>query len=273
MRYIQTYKASKARLIFSNRHSLLGRPACLVCVLLFLACAVPFAQENILLTEHDQYLLEIGDIAMIRGEAIILSLGNKCPNCPRESEIQISLRILGNRFSALVQLDRERLYENGILHLQKDKPEYYATLELGSKSAWFQILFLFQSENQIMVKENLCKVFANISANDLITEVGRELLPLVAVNLDTQNYQPCITKFFEAQKPLFAKLLHARDYVYTSGIDFSCPCCGGHLFYYSAVCYHCNMCVKPFDGKCPYCENAIVAKNVKICNICGQCYQ
>jgi len=241
--------------------------------MLLVIASLVIAQDHPLVAEHDKYLLETGNTAMIPGHCIFIVLQDGCPNCPPESKIHVSVRVMDNKYSALVQLGQKRLHEGGILNLQKDKPGFRSDIKMFDKEALFGILYLFGEEKKVAVRENLSKVFPHFPAEEVLTKVGERILPTIEKNLNTNHFEPCIMDFLQAQRHFFGMLLQPDHYILTHDRSLHCPRCGDNCYHFSDYCFNCQKCITMVSWKCPECWKSASAGNGKVCNTCGQCYR
>lgn len=269
----------------------------IILILAFICTTMAMAQQSIQ-AEHDQFLIDSNNKIMLTGEALELKI-NDCPQCPPDQKLDISLRILGNKFSIYARLGRKALHEQGVVSLKNEVGFLgYIQLKKEENQAKFAITFLLDKEVSLVIKENLSQVFGKPIFDNFFLRSAARVFPSLKANLNTENYKSVILIFAESQRILFYTLLkpespqpeppHPGTQIpYLDTLDneqstlhqtnvqnerWSCPNCGKDL----GLDYGCKYCRKCYGcyvwgiQKCPYCgswENG-PANYCKYCNYC-----
>ncbi len=236
-----------------------------VCVFLSAICA---AQQISVQTEHEQYLQAADQKHFLQGESVVLN----AQEVAKDEVLDISVKIVDNKFSLLARMQEKSVVQEGIVTLEK-KPGLVAITTL-SKSQEFKFAFEYQ------ITPNKFSSTIELSAKDVLEKepldailmgLAARTYPSIKANLGTDKYKACIMMFIHAEKPLLYLLLKSIEKQELRG--FNCPNCDWSYYYSARRCTNCGSCFSPNYSQCQKCWSKSYDWFWKSCSRCGCCYK
>jgi len=235
-----------------------------ILIAMVLFASVVIAQT--IVDEHEQYLVDMQrkQFLGIPSEVMLQEA------CSHGNDIEMSVKIVENKFSVLAIIEGQKLYQEGVVSLNK-KPEIVATTKLlQGKEFKFAMSFMISAEKScVEVTGNYAEILPKEPVDTILMYAGMKVYGVAKENLNTTNYKPFIQTFICGERAIFL-LGHEEELQSERGFD--CPKCGYPLYKYAHYCYSCNKCFSGGSLKCTNCWSSNWT-NGKICSQCGNCYR
>jgi len=226
------------------------------------------AQEISIQTEHNQYLVEHNKKIFATAESTVFEVQG-LPG----GHLDISVKIVENKFSVFVRLGDKKLYQEGVITLDK-KTEIIAMTKIPDPTAAKELKFaltfgLAEGQIGLNVQGNFAELFPKDPVDIMLVGAAARVYPCVKEHAGTDHYRPCIMAFVYAERPLFCFLF--KETPEQAERSFDCPKCDYPLYKYAHYCNACKSCFDASKLKCTNCWSSNWS-NGKICSQCGFCY-
>lgn len=236
--------------------------------ILFTLIMVSFVFAQTVQEQHNQYLIATKNATFLKAQSTLLQMDSYGEQAP-----DISLKIDGNKYSLLIVCSGKKVYQEGIVTLEK-QPSVLTITKFADKEMKIGMHFLVEPGTfGVKLEGNYAEIFPPRIIEAVLVQVGAFAYPVMKKNVNTDHYAEVIKAFVMSERPLFHLIFHSPQPTITSEqTRFGCPNCDYDFYYYAHYCNNCGNCFSGGSLTCNKCYSQNWT-NGKSCSRCGYCYR